>query len=126
MSKSTETQCDECEELFLVEDDMLVPHWRKTERDDGQMVCADCDENERLRLKHKPYVWTVTIEIDPKWVADGFDLDEDRLEEMLMQELSSATGSEVGGKVLKAPDPKQIRAEQGYKEPGYKPRNPDL
>lgn len=79
-------------------------------------------KEEAENLRHEPYVWTVTIEVHPMWVADGFDLDDDRLEEMMMRELSSATGSEVGGKVLKAPDSKQIRAEQGYKEEGYRPR----
>jgi len=70
----------------------------------------------------KPYVWTVEIHIDPIWVADGFDLDEARLEGMLMLDLDCARGHEVGGKILKAPDPKEIRAEQGYAEEGYKAR----
>lgn len=94
----------------------------------GGAVCPGCysEEKEAAELKYKPYVWTVQIEIDPKWVADGFDLDEDRLRDMLQNTLSCATSCEVGGKVLTAPDPKQIRAEQGCTVDGYKPRNPDL
>ncbi len=72
-------------------------------------------------MSNKTYKWTVEIEVDPLWVADGFDLTTDRLQDMLMNELRHATSSEISGAVLKAPDPKQIRAEQGYKEPGYQP-----
>ena len=90
----------------------------------AEYTTAELAENAREELRSKPYIWTVEIHIDPTWVADGFDLDNNRLEAMLMRELSSATGAEVGGYVLKAPDPKQIRAEQGYTEEGYKARIP--
>lgn len=72
-------------------------------------------------MPNKTYKWTVEITVDPIWVADGFNLTEDRLLDILQQELGFVCSHEVGGKVLKAPDPKQIRAEQGYKEEGYKP-----
>ncbi len=73
------------------------------------------------RELHMTYRWTVEIEVDPIWVADGFDLDEEDLNDMLRQRLGYAHSDEYSGRVLKAPDPKQIRAEQGYDEPGYKP-----
>ena len=73
----------------------------------------------------KDYTWTVKIHISPIWVADGFDLDNDRLQDMLMSELNCATDSEVSGEVISAPDSKQIRVEQGYNVPGYKARYND-
>jgi hypothetical protein len=65
----------------------------------------------------KRYKWTVQFEVDAVWVADGFDLDDDRALAMLAADLSYANiGTELGAKVVKAPDPKAIRKEQGYCE----------
>lgn len=69
----------------------------------------------------KTYKWVVEIEIDPLWVADGFDLTDARAHSILRGELPYAHSGEITTKVLSAPDPKQIRCEQGYHEPGYKP-----
>jgi hypothetical protein len=67
------------------------------------------------------YKWTVEIEIHPTWVADGFDLTNERLCEMLQRELPYAKENETIGCILEQPDPKQIRVERGYKVDGYKP-----
>ncbi len=71
------------------------------------------------------YEWTVKIKVSPVWVADGFDLDKDRLLEMIAHDLDHAHSFEFDGEILSAPDPKQIQAEQGYKVEGYEPRMED-
>lgn len=70
----------------------------------------------------KPYKWVVEIDVAPIWVADGFDLTNDRLRRMLARELPHARGDEIVGSVLASPDPQQIRCEQGHVAPGYSPR----
>ncbi len=55
--------------------------------------------------------WTVVFEVDDVWIADGFNLDDDRALEMLSGDLTYAhIGSELGAKVIKAPTEKQIAA----------------
>jgi hypothetical protein len=68
------------------------------------------------------YSWTVKISVHPRWVADGFDLTEERLRDILENVFDYAYEHEYDGQVLNSPDPNQIRAEQGYKVEGYKPR----
>lgn len=65
----------------------------------------------------KTYKWTIEIEVDATWVADGFDVDSARIETWLMNDLTSATADEVGGRVIKAPGRAAIRKEQGYNDP---------
>lgn len=60
------------------------------------------------------YRWTIEIWVDPTWVADGFDLDNDRVHDMMARALPYAYGHELGGMVIAKPDPKVIRKEQGY------------
>lgn len=57
--------------------------------------------------------WTVEFEVDEAWVADGFDLTDDRAKDMLARDLGWAYGHELGAKVIKKPDPKIIRELQG-------------
>ena len=76
-------------------------------------------------MSDKAYRWVVEIEIDPLWVGDGFDLDEQRVLDMLLADLNYARTHEVSASIVSAPDPRQIRAEQGYKEPGYEPWGED-
>ena len=64
--------------------------------------------------KPRRFKWTVEIEVDEKWVADGFDLTEERVVDMLQNDLRYAYESEVGARVLKAPSKKDIRVAQGY------------
>jgi hypothetical protein len=62
------------------------------------------------------FKWIVSIEVDPLWIADGFNLTEERLNEMLLRELSWAYAHEVKGQIIEAPDPKAILKEQGYSD----------
>ncbi len=57
---------------------------------------------------------TVEIGVADVWVADGFDLDDDRAQTMLEQHISWAYSHELRAKVIKAPSPARIRKEQGY------------
>lgn len=61
-----------------------------------------------------PYKWTVEFSVAPTWVADGFEMTDERALEMLSNDLSSAYGYELGTKVIKAPSQERIRKEQGY------------
>lgn len=55
----------------------------------------------------KPYTkkltWTVEFSVDPSWVADGFDLDDERAHLMIQHDLGYAYPSETSAKVVKAP-----------------------
>ena len=78
---------------------------------------------ERTEPEDGFYCWKVSVRVHARWVADGFELTADRLNDILANVLGWAYDHEFGGEVLAAPDPMQIRAEQGYKgarEAGYK------
>ncbi len=62
------------------------------------------------------FVWTVQITVHPTWVADGFDLTDERADGMLAATLPWANGSEFAAKVLSAPDADEIAMEQGYRD----------
>jgi hypothetical protein len=62
----------------------------------------------------KRFTWTVSITVDETWVADGFDLTEERLHDIMARALPYAFGHEFSGKVLEAPPPNDIRVAQGY------------
>jgi hypothetical protein len=64
----------------------------------------------------KFYKWTITFEIDAIWVADGFDMTNDRAKDMIERELAFSRNDETRVKVLKAPSAKAILREQGYTE----------
>lgn len=64
----------------------------------------------------KKFKWTVVFEVDESWVADGFDLDDERALEMLSGDLSWADDEELGAKVIKAPRPEAIMRARGYTE----------
>ena len=66
--------------------------------------------------KLKRFKWIVEIEVDEKWVADGFDLTEDNIINRLQDMLPFAISDEISGKILKAPSKKAIRVAQGYEE----------
>lgn len=63
----------------------------------------------------KFYEWTVKIRVNAVWVADGFNLTEERLHNILAHHLNYAYGHEFGGEIIKAPKPDDIAREQGYK-----------
>jgi hypothetical protein len=58
------------------------------------------------------FKWVVEFEVTENWVEDGFDIDEDRAQDMLANALPYAYGHELKAKVIKAPDPKLIKKAQ--------------
>ena len=59
--------------------------------------------------------WTVEIEVADTWVADGFELDAERLHNVIMSGmLGYAYDNEVKVKIIGKPEPKVIREIQGY------------
>ena len=72
----------------------------------------------------KSFSWTVKFTVDPVWVADGFDLDNERALEMLAAALPYAQGSELRAQVIAAPPAHAIRKEQGYSEQPHNLRQP--
>lgn len=61
------------------------------------------------------FKWMVEIEVDETWVADGFNLDRERLLEMVGSDLRHALPElEFDAKIIKFPDPAKIRKVQGY------------
>jgi hypothetical protein len=70
----------------------------------------------RDRLRRSPFTWLVEVTVDERWVADGFELDDDRAQDMLERELSYATSDEVHARVLSAPPRHLVRFAQGYRD----------
>ena len=64
----------------------------------------------------KKFKWVVEFEVDESWVADGFDLTNDRAHDMLCSTLPYAYGFELKARVLKAPELAHIMRKQGYTE----------
>ena len=64
-------------------------------------------------MKKKIY-WTVKFGIDHSWVADGFELTNERVKGMLAKTLLYAHNSEISARVIGKPDRKVIRRIQGY------------
>ena len=58
--------------------------------------------------------WTVEFAVDSSWVADGFDLTDERAKEMLNGDLSYAYGHELNAKVIKYPSAERVARLQGY------------
>jgi hypothetical protein len=61
------------------------------------------------------FKWTVEIKVDQSWVADGFNLDNERAQSMLANTLPHAYGYELKAKVVAAPPLEEILRKQGYK-----------
>lgn len=64
----------------------------------------------------KQFKWTVEFTVSETWVADGFELTQGRALAMLANDLQYAYGAELGARIIKAPDRKDIRKVQGYKD----------
>lgn len=58
--------------------------------------------------------WTIEVEVDPQWVADGFFLDDDRAKEMVLTDLIYAGPGDVSAKVVQSPPPQLIAKLQGF------------
>jgi len=57
--------------------------------------------------------WVVEFYVDPTWVADGFDLTNERAFDMLAGDLAWATDAELDAKVIERPDQRLIDKLQG-------------
>jgi hypothetical protein len=62
----------------------------------------------------KTFKWVVEFEVAVTWVEDGFNLTQERAEDMMANALPFAYGSEFAAKIIKAPDEKSILKTQGY------------
>ena len=62
----------------------------------------------------KKYKWIIEITVDKTWVADGFNLTKDRVNDEVRKMLPYALGYEVSARVLASPPPFEIAKEQGY------------
>lgn len=60
------------------------------------------------------FKWTLEIEVHKMWVADGFDLTDGRVHDIMTQHLGYAAGHEVKGRVLSRPPDEAIAEAQGY------------
>lgn len=63
----------------------------------------------------KKLTWTIKIQVDKKWVEDGFDLHRQNIHDTISVILPYAYGYEFRGQVLTTPPKKQIAKLQGYK-----------
>lgn len=64
----------------------------------------------------KPYTWIVRLDVAPMWVADGFNMSDERALEMLGKTLGYANMTyELAATVISAPSSKRIVQEFGYK-----------
>lgn len=66
----------------------------------------------------QPFTWIVRFDVAPEWVADGFSLCDERALEMLSRETSGCMSTELAARVIAAPAPGRIVAEQGYPKQG--------
>ena len=66
--------------------------------------------------KPKMYTWTVKIQVAERFIADGFDLDADRAQNMVLKELGYAREDEVIATIVKAPTPASMDKAQGDDE----------
>ena len=62
----------------------------------------------------KTFKWVVKFEVTENWVEDGFNIDQDRANDIIANALPFANGAEFKATVLKSPDAKLIRKIQGY------------
>jgi hypothetical protein len=63
----------------------------------------------------KMFKWTVEFQVSENWVADGFNLDDDRALEMLSKDLGWAiVETELKAKVVKHPNLDEVAQCQGY------------
>ena len=75
------------------------------------------DDRDEAIAKRTWFTWTATIAVRGNWVVDGFDLDHERLMEMLREDLGYAYEHELHVQVTTAPPNAMIRAVQGSREP---------
>ncbi|NQT22340.1 MAG: hypothetical protein HQ579_02760 [Candidatus Omnitrophica bacterium] len=72
-------------------------------------------KSKTIASKGRKFRWIVEFSVDKTWVADGFDLTENRALSMLSNDLQSAyIDTELEVKILKSPNKQEILKEQGY------------
>lgn len=63
------------------------------------------------------FKWTIEIEVDEVWVADGFDMTDERALQMLGEHLPYANMTyELKARVIGFPDPDLVARTQGYRD----------
>lgn len=90
---------------------------KKNARTVFHYACAGWHKNREAVVAKKPesYKWVIELEIDPVWVADGFEADEFHIAEAIRAySLGYAYPHEVKAKILKRPSKKRILKEQGF------------
>jgi len=74
----------------------------------------DEDESEEAQAAAQRFAWYVRLEVCGTWVADGFNLTDERALDMLAKDLAYADmGFELAARVIAAPPPERIAACQG-------------
>lgn len=68
--------------------------------------------------KAKFFKWTVEFQVAECWVADGFDMTDERAHQMLASDLGWAHGSELRARVIKSAPAAEVAKTQGYGEDG--------
>jgi hypothetical protein len=64
--------------------------------------------------RHRRFRWVVEFAIDSSWVADGFEIDDERAHEMLAKAVPYAFNTEIEAKVISAPTREHVARVQGY------------
>ena len=60
------------------------------------------------------YKWIVEIEISEVWVADGFEITADDVQEMIQKQIGYSYEHETRVRIVKSPTVEEIRLTQGY------------
>lgn len=58
------------------------------------------------------FKWTVEVEVDESWIADGFNLTRDRALQMISAVLPFADSKEYNAKIIEAPAKEKIEKAQ--------------
>ena len=58
--------------------------------------------------------WVVEIQVEESWIADGFNLTEERLHNMVSKDLAYIFSTEIKTKILNKPSTQRIKKLQGY------------
>lgn len=69
----------------------------------------------RLTRARRWFRWVVAFEVEETWVADGFDLTDNRAHAMVANDLRYAYGHELRGEVLTRPRREDVNVAQGAK-----------
>ncbi len=62
----------------------------------------------------KMFKWKLEIEVSESWVADGFELTQQRAKDIIESAIPYSSSEETTVKILKAPTQDSIRKAQGY------------